>query len=1264
AGGDPRGPREAAGEAGRLRERLAGLPEPEQQEQLLDLVRTRVAAVLGHADAAAVDTRQAFKDLGFDSLTAVDLRNRLTAATGLRLPATLVFDHPNPAAVARKLHAELLGARPATAAPGTPVGPAPADPADPIAIVAMSCRYPGGVTTPEELWRLVGDGVDAVAGLPTDRGWDLDRLYHPDPDHAGTCYATGGGFLHQADHFDPDFFGISPREALAMDPQQRLLLETSWEAFERAGLDPATLRGSRTGTFVGVMYNDYGSRLRQAPEGFEGHLGAGSAASVASGRIAYTFGLEGPAVTVDTACSSSLVALHLAAQALRGGECELALAGGVSVMSTPATLIEFSRQRALAADGRCKPFAAAADGTGWAEGAGLLLLERLSDARRHGHPVLAVLRGSAVNQDGASNGLTAPNGPSQERVIRAALANAQLTTADVDAVEAHGTGTTLGDPIEAQAILATYGQHRPADRPLWLGSLKSNLGHTQAAAGVAGVIKMVQAMRAGVLPKTLHVDAPTPHVDWSTGAVELLTEQRDWPQTGRPRRAGVSSFGVSGTNAHVILEQADPAEQPEQPAAPAPQPATAWPLSGRDTQALRAQAAKLGAHLAAHPELRPAEVARTLATGRAALERRAVLVGADREELLASLAALAAGTPAPGLVEGTAASRGKLVFVFAGQGSQWAGMAGELLATAPAFRDRMAACDRALAPFTDWSLLEVLGKSDWLDRVDVVQPVLWAVMVSLAELWRSVGVRPAAVVGHSQGEIAAAVVAGALSLEDGARVVALRSKAIRAIAGRGGMVSTALPAERVADWDGRLSVAAINGPGSIVVSGDNDALEELLATCAAEEVRARRIPVDFASHSAHVEQLQAELLDLLAPITPRAATVPFYSSVTVERFDTTGLDAAYWYRNLRSTVEFEATTRLLAETGHGVLVEVSPHPVLTAAVQETAPEALVTGTLRRDEGGLHRFLASAAELQVAGAPVHWPLPAGTRRAELPTYAFQRRRYWLDAPEAEAPSADREFWQAVEQDDLPALATSLGLDPAQLDSVLPALAAYRRRQQERTAADGWRYQLRWRQSAPAARPAAAADGSRLLVLPAELADHALTGAVTDALTAAGLPTVPLVLGPQPVERAALAELLRAAAESTTVTGVLSLLGCTAGEAAEVGTLTATVTLAQALGDAGLTVPLHLLTCGAVAVDGTADRVTAAGQALLWGLGPVLAAEYPDRWGGLVDLPTAPDPAALARLAAALTDGTEQELAVRAGGLHARRLVRAGAPSAPA
>ncbi|WP_053161268.1 type I polyketide synthase [Streptomyces caatingaensis] len=882
---------------------------------------------------------------------------------------------------------------------------------EPIAVVGMACRFPGGVRSPEDLWRLVSSGTDAISAFPGDRGWDLEGLYDPDPDTPGTSYARDGGFLDGAAEFDPAFFGISPREALAMDPQQRLLLETSWEVFERAGIDPASLKGEQAGVFVGSNGQDYGSLLLTGAEELEGHLGTGSAASVASGRLSYTFGVEGPAVTVDTACSSSLVALHLAVQALRNRECSLALAGGVTVMATPNAFIDFARQRGLSADGRCKAFAAAADGTGWGEGVGMLLVERLSDARRNGHRVLAVVRGSAVNQDGASNGLTAPNGPSQQRVIRAALANARVAADEVDAVEAHGTGTTLGDPIEAQALLATYGRERADGQPLYLGSVKSNIGHTQAAAGVAGVIKMVMAMRAGVLPRTLHVDEPTPHVDWASGAVELLTESRSWPDTGRPRRAAVSSFGVSGTNSHVIVEQApEPGDDGPQDAvgagaAPAVLP---WALSAKHDTALREQAARLKEHIEARPDLAPADVAHSLVTTRSAFDHRAVVLGGDRGELLAGLSALAAGEPAANVVQGVADVPGKAVFVFPGQGSQWAGMALELLDASPEFAERLGECEKALSAFTDWSLTDVLRGVEGapgLERVDVVQPVLWAVMVSLAEVWRSYGVRPSAVVGHSQGEIAAAVVSGALSLDDGARVVALRSRAIGALAGKGGMVSVPLPVAEVREligrWDGRVSVAAVNGPTSVVVSGEVAALDELMAHCEAEAVRARRIPVDYASHSAAVEEIRETILDVLAPVTPLAPEVPFFSTVTGEWLTGPVTDADYWYRNLRRTVELEGAVRSLIEQGFRCFIEVGPHPVLTVPLRETAEAAgeepvAVAGTLRRDLGGPRQFLTSLAEVQVRGVTPDWAAVLGDcarRRVDLPTYAFRRQRIW-------------------------------------------------------------------------------------------------------------------------------------------------------------------------------------------------------------------------------------------------------------------------------
>ncbi|GLZ40814.1 type I polyketide synthase [Actinokineospora sp. NBRC 105648] len=870
---------------------------------------------------------------------------------------------------------------------------------EPLAIVSMACRYPGGVRSPEDLWELLRAERDAVTPFPTDRGWPLADLVDPDPDRVGTSYAAEGGFLHDAADFDAELFGIGPREALTVDPQQRLLLQTAWETFERAGLDPRSLAGQRIGVFVGLMYSDYGSRHAHAPDGFEGYIGLGSAGSIASGRIAYTFGLAGPAITVDTACSSSLVALHYAAQAVRRGDCAQALVGGATVMATPNTFIEFSRQRGLSPDGRCKAYAAAADGTGWAEGVGLLLIERLSDAKKHGHPVLAVLRGSAVNQDGASTQLSAPNGPAQQRVIRAALADAGLTPSDVDAVEGHGTGTALGDPVEAGALAATYGADRPVGDPVRLGSLKSNIGHTQAAAGVGGVIKMVQALRHGVLPKTLHVDEPSPHVSWTHSGLSLLTEPTPWPDRDRPSRAAVSSFGISGTNAHVILEQAPAHLAPEPTATSGPVP---FLLAGHTSEALSAQANRLRERLGG---LAPADVAHTLATARARLTHRAVVVGNTAEELDQALAAVAADLPSPRVATGVAGRTERPVFVFPGQGAQWAGMAARLLVDSEPFRAEVHRCAEALAPHVDWDLLEVLASDEVPTRVDVVQPALFAVMAGLAALWRSVGVEPAAVVGHSQGEIAAAYVAGALDLADAARIVALRAKAIAGIAGTGTMASIESTVDEVRARLTDAVVAAVNGPRSTVVAGPFESLTALVAQYEAEGVRARLIPVDYASHSPEVEVLRDRLLADFAGVRPRAAAIAFHSTVIAGPLDTALLDGRYWYDNLRETVRLRDTIAGLVEDGHRVFLEISPHPVLTSAVRDTAPDAEAVATLRRDDGGLDRFLVAAGHAHTVGVSVDLSAWTGGNRVDLPTYAFQERRYWLDTVGANDLAAD-------------------------------------------------------------------------------------------------------------------------------------------------------------------------------------------------------------------------------------------------------------------
>ncbi|WP_455772682.1 type I polyketide synthase, partial [Streptomyces hygroscopicus] len=1291
----------ATADANPLRQQLSAAPDAQRHQILVRHVQTLAAAVLGHPGLDAIPPAQPFQELGFDSLTAVELRNQLAATTGLSLAPALVFDHPTPNALATHLCAELTGRKSAVA---IHTRSAVADD-EPIAIVGMACRYPGGVRSPEELWELVAAGRDAIGEMPTDRAWDLNTLFDPDPEHLGTSYAREGGFLHEAAGFDAAFFGISPREALAMDPQQRLLLETAWETFEHAGLDRDTLAGSDTGVFAGGTYQGYGASGSSSAQEVEGYLLAGGTPSVISGRVAYAFGLEGPAVTVDTACSSSLVAMHLAAQALRQGECTLALAGGVTVMATPTTFIEFSRQRGLAADGRCKPFASAADGTGWGEGAGLLLLERLSDARRNGHRVLAVVRGSAVNQDGTSNGLTAPNGPAQQRVIRQALANARLTPAEVDVVEGHGTGTTLGDPIEAQALLATYGQERPDGRPLWLGSIKSNIGHTQAAAGVAGVIKIVMAMRHGVLPASLHIDAPTPHVDWNAGDVHLLTEAREWPRDERPRRAGVSSFGISGTNAHVIVEQA-----PEEPVAalgavegePVDGPVP-WVVSARGTEALRGQARALADRVTADPAVTPAEVGWSLLRSRTLFDHRAVVIGQDRQELVAGLEALAAGEPHPALVHpaqatGTTDTSGQTVFLFSGQGSQRPGMGAGLYHRFPVFTEAFDEVCAHLDPHLQHPLRHVTFDTDpehaaLLNHTTYAQTALFALHIALARLLHSTGVHPDAVIGHSIGEVAAAHIAGVFNLPDACRLVAARATLMGHLPTGGTMATIAATpdelAEDLATHDGQVSIAALNTPTNTVISGPIDLVTDISATWAAKGRKTRTLTVSHAFHSPQMDPILQPFHQAITNLTYHPPTIPLISNLTGQPADDHITTPHYWTQHIRQPVHFHpAITHTTPHTN--VYLELGPDPILATATHHTLHHhttdqnnpttPLITSTLTHKQPDTHALTHTLAQLHTNGTTIDWtswyPATPTPRTIPLPTYAFQHQHYWLSSASPSQPAstetdpADGEFWEAVEREDLEALAATIDSPADQrpmLGAVLPTLSAWRRQHRERSVINSWRYQTIWKRlSASSVRPDL--SGTWLLIIPADQSDHPAVVTAAQALTSHGATPLRHALDTRTADRDALADHLTRLAAEGEPTGVLSLLavdeephpehpGVPAG-------LAATTALVQALGDAGIPAPLWCLTQGAVAT-GPGDPLPSPRQAQTWGLGRVAALEHPLRWGGLIDLPATIDHRTSDRLAALLAPGgPEDQAAIRATGSYARRLRRAEtSPAAP-
>ncbi|WP_078505343.1 type I polyketide synthase [Streptomyces violaceusniger] len=1220
-----------------VRTELNGLGPSARRRALADLICHEV--VNRAASTEPMDPRREFRDAGIDSATGLDLVNSIAKNLEVPLAATALFDHPTPQLLARHIDLELWGQDgPQGGRLGRRSGTDDRD--DPVVIVGMACRLPGGVSGPQDLWRLLVEGVDATTDFPAGRGWERQ-----DRHGAVRRGPWRGGFLTGADRFDAGFFHISPREALAMDPQQRLSLETAWETIERAGIDAHGLRGTRTGVFIGAMPADYGPPL-DAGSDMAGHLLTGTTTSMLSGRVAYTLGLEGAALTVDTACSSSLVALHLAAQALRSGECDLALAGGVTVLSTPGMFAEFDKQGALAPDGRSKAFSAQADGFGLAEGIGMVLVERLSHARQHGHDVLAVLRGSAVNSDGAANGLTAPNGTSQRNLIRQALAGARLRPGDVDVVEAHGTGTRLGDPIEANALLAAYGDRRDHDRPLLVGSMKSNIGHTQAAAGLSGVIKMVLAMRHGLVPRTLHVDQPSPHVDWQAGGLELVTHRQAWPGTGRPRRAGVSAFGISGTNAHVILEQA-PEDASLRPQAPATTYGpVAIPVTAASESALRAQAARLLGCLDSADQAQEdihVVLGHSLATGRAALDRRAVIVADDASDLRDALTALGNGGPHARLVTGDATIAGHTAFVLPGQGSQRLGMGRELYEADAAFAE---ALDEVCAEL-DRHLPQPLRTVMWaepgsreaalLDSTLYAQPALFAVEAALVRLFERWGVVPDYLIGHSLGEISAAYVAGVLTLADAASVVTTRSALMHELPPGGAMF--AVQAEehdvlaRLAEYQGAVTVAAVNGPSSVVVSGDERATADLARRFAERGVITRRLQVGHAFHSGHMDPMLDKFHTAVGRVVLGAPRIRMVSNldgqvVSADRIRTPD----YWTEHVRRPVRFHDGIRTLMESGVTTFIELGPGAALTASVRDILGaggdsarrgSAAAVATLRRGHLETRSVLTAVAVAQTRGAEVDWPAvyaPARPAVLDLPTYPFEGDRYWLMRDRAQERPPER----------------------------------------EETTVDGWRYRIEWEPASPVEDPGE--RGAWLVVLPGGDEHRELAGLCRQLLGEDFADARILRLDEAPADRATLAAMLdqQAADLGRPVTGVLSLLALDPagrGSRAGLGPGLTTLVLAQALADAALPAPLRLVTRCAVKTGHGDERIDPL-QARIWGFGRSVAAEHPDLVAGLIDLPAASTPVDPSWLRQALNGyGNEDQLAIRPEGVRAPRLVPA-------
>ncbi|HVK68394.1 MAG TPA: SDR family NAD(P)-dependent oxidoreductase, partial [Polyangium sp.] len=1214
---------------------LAALSPEARRAEVETAVKAEVAKVLGLA-ASNVGAGRPLHEMGLDSMMAVELRNALSARSGKSLPATLVFDYPTVTALVRHLIAQLVPAENETPKRAAMPQLVQGMEAEPIAIVGIGCRYPGGASDLEGFWRLLEQGVDAMEVVPRDR-WDVNAYYDPDPDAPGKMLTRLGGFLQGIDQFDAGFFGIAPREAVKMDPHQRILLEVSWEALERAGQTADRLLGSDTGVFVGLMYHDYEMLSSGTLEQLDGYTVTGFHGSVASGRISYLLGLQGPSMTLDTACSSSLVAVHLACQSLRRGECSMALAGGATVMLTPLMFVEFSRLRGLSPEGRCKTFSETADGVAWGEGCGMLVLKRLSDAQRDGDPILALIRGTAVNQDGRSNGLTAPNGPSQEAVIRRALAEAGVAPSFVDYVEAHGTGTPLGDPIEAQSLGAVLREGRAPERPVLVGSVKSNFGHTQAAAGVAGLIKVVACLQHELIPRSLHFTKPNPRVAWSDLLVKVASEPVPWPAQEKMRVAGASSFGASGTNAHVVMAEAPRVEKAEPLAAEAS--CHLLPLSAKTPEALSALATSYIDYLATS-DARPHDIAYTASVRRTHHEHRLAAAFRSKEELAAALSAFARGEAKAGLSQGkVAANAPKVVFVFPGQGSQWVGMGRALLAEEPVFRAALEACDQAITREAGFSVLEELRAEESQSRftqIDILQPTLFAISVALAALWRSYGVTPDAVVGHSMGEVAAAHVAGALRLEEAVQIVCRRSRLLRGMSNKGAMalveLSLAEAQAELRDYASRVFVAGSNSPRTTVLSGEPEALEELLDRLDERGVFCGWGMADVASHTPMMASLRGDILSALADLSPSASSIPMYSTVSTRPIEGSALRATYWADNLEQPVLFSQTVQRLLGEGYDLFVEVSPHPILVPAIEDglkhSGHEGAALASLRREQDERHVLLSSLGALHARGYVVAWErlYPSRGRCVPLPAYPWQRQRFWVDAARTSGPakappsSLYQPVWQVSER--------SRGAEPKGTWLVLTNGGALGRALTQRLASAGVRC------FTVGLGKGATKEGADLWV-----EEPSAPGVFAPALAAAEAMGSPLqgVVCVWGAERASASEGTPADESLAVTAAALSLVHTLTGR------------------DAAVAPSLWWVTEGAVSVR-PGDSAAPA-EASLWGLGRVLMAEHPELGCSLVDLePGAPDgsEALWSELCAA---DDETQAAWRGGERYVARLIEA-------